>query len=171
MTTFPPLGAKYFGWVCAGPRLLKIKRQRSSTFTLLLILRSYWFDKPRFVIEGKQLLATSTPSLGAPPNSSSIAINVRGDASEGAFPARRLVAGRLESRALRRRCGSAEVWWRGDAHSCQRGGGARACSARSGPDEPAVIELQGGWGGGPRDRKSTRLNSSHITRSRMPSSA
>ena len=71
---FPPLGAKYFGWVCAGPRLLKVKRQRSSTFTLLLISRSYWFDKSWFVIEGKLLLATSTPSLGAPPNSSSVAI-------------------------------------------------------------------------------------------------
>ena len=72
LTTFPPLGAKYFGWVCAGPRLLKIKSQRFSTFTLLLISRSYWFDKPRFVIQGKLLLATSTPSLGAPPNSSSV---------------------------------------------------------------------------------------------------
>ena len=60
--------------MCAGPRLLKIKRQRSSTFTLLLISRSYWFDKPRFIIEGKLMLATSTPSLGAPPNSSSVAI-------------------------------------------------------------------------------------------------
>ena len=53
LTTFPPLGAKYFGWVCAGPRLLKIKRQRSSTFTLLLISKSYWFDNPRFVKRGK----------------------------------------------------------------------------------------------------------------------
>ena len=58
-----------------GPRLLKVKRQRSSTFTSLLISKFYWFDKPRFVNEGKLLLATSTPSLGAPPNSSSIAIN------------------------------------------------------------------------------------------------
>ena len=55
--------------------MLKIKRQRSSPFTLLLISRSYWFDKPRFVIEEKLLLATSTPSLGAPPNSSSVAIS------------------------------------------------------------------------------------------------
>ena len=68
LTTSPPLWAKYFGWVCAGPCLLKIKHQRSSTFTLLLISRSYWFDKPWFVIEGKLLLATSTPSLGAQPN-------------------------------------------------------------------------------------------------------
>ena len=53
LTTFPPLGAKYFGWVCAGPRLLKVKRQRSSKFTSLLISKSYWFDKPRFVKRGK----------------------------------------------------------------------------------------------------------------------
>ena len=53
---------------------MKIKCQRSSTFTFLSISRSYWFDKPRFVIEGKLLLTTSTPSLGAPPNSSSVAI-------------------------------------------------------------------------------------------------
>ena len=45
-----------------------------STFTSLLISRSYWFDKSQFVIEGKLLLATSTPSLGVPPNSSSVAI-------------------------------------------------------------------------------------------------
>ena len=71
LTTFPPLGANYFGWMCAGPRLLKIKCQISSTFNLLLISKSYWFDKPRFVNEGKLLLATSPPLLGAPPNSSS----------------------------------------------------------------------------------------------------
>ena len=53
LTTFPPLGAKYFGWVCAGPHLLKVKRQRSSTFTSLLISKSYWFDKPRFLNWGK----------------------------------------------------------------------------------------------------------------------
>ena len=47
------VGGKVFGWVCAGPRLLKIKRQRSSTFTLLLISKSYWFDKPRFYKRGK----------------------------------------------------------------------------------------------------------------------
>ena len=58
------IGGKVFGWVCTGPRLLKIKRQRSSTFTSLLISKSYWFDKPRFFIEGKLLLATSPPSLG-----------------------------------------------------------------------------------------------------------
>ena len=54
--------------------VLMIKRQRSSTFTLLLISRSYWFDKPRFVIEGKLLLVTSTPLLGAPPNTVNYAI-------------------------------------------------------------------------------------------------
>ena len=69
LTTSPPLGTKYFGWVCAGPRLLKVKRQRSSTFTSLLISKSYWFDKPRFVNEGKLLLTTSTHSVGAQPNS------------------------------------------------------------------------------------------------------
>ena len=64
------VGGKVF-WlsVCAGPRLLKIKRQRSSAFTLLFISRSYWFDKPRFDIEGKLLLDAIPPSLGAPPNS------------------------------------------------------------------------------------------------------
>ena len=62
------VGGKVFGWVCAGPRLLKVKCQRSSTFTSLLILKSYWFYKPWFINEGKLLLATSTPSLGAPPN-------------------------------------------------------------------------------------------------------
>ena len=41
-----------------------------STFTLLLLISmSYWFDKPRFDIEGKLLLAASPPSLGALPNS------------------------------------------------------------------------------------------------------
>ena len=53
LTTSPPLGAKYFGSVCAGPCLLKVKRQRSSTFTSLLISKSYWFDKPWFVNRGK----------------------------------------------------------------------------------------------------------------------
>ena len=42
---------------------MKIKRQRFSTFTLLLISKSYWFDKPWFVNEGKLLLTTSTPCL------------------------------------------------------------------------------------------------------------
>ena len=37
----------------AGPHLLKVKRQRSSTLTLLLISMSYWFDKPRFINRGK----------------------------------------------------------------------------------------------------------------------
>ena len=80
LTASPPLGAKYFGWLCADPRLLTIKHQRSSVFTLLLISRSYWFDKSRFIIEGKLLLAISTPSLGAPPNSSSVAISDAHDA-------------------------------------------------------------------------------------------
>ena len=62
---------------------MKIKHQRSSTFTLLFISRSYWFDKPRFVIEGKLLLATSTPSLGAPPNSSLVAIKLFSGAVAG----------------------------------------------------------------------------------------
>ena len=62
------VGGKVIGWVCAVPCLLKIKRQRSSTFTLLLMSMSYWYDKPRFVYEGKLLLTTSTPSLGAQPN-------------------------------------------------------------------------------------------------------
>ena len=35
---------------------------------MLLILKSYWFDKPRFVNEGKLLHTTSTHSLGAQPN-------------------------------------------------------------------------------------------------------
>ena len=34
----------------------------------MLISKSYWFDKPRFVNEGKLLLTTSTPSLGAQSN-------------------------------------------------------------------------------------------------------
>ena len=50
LTTSPPLGTKYFGWVCAGPRLLKVKHQ---TFTSLLISKSYWFDKPQFFNWGK----------------------------------------------------------------------------------------------------------------------
>ena len=62
------VGGKVYGWVCAGPRQLKVKRHRSSTFTSLLISKSYWFDKPRFVNEGKMLLSTIPPSLGAPPN-------------------------------------------------------------------------------------------------------
>ena len=45
-----------------------VKRQRLSTFTSLLISKFYWFDKPRFVNEGKLLLTTSTPSFGALPN-------------------------------------------------------------------------------------------------------
>ena len=45
------------------------------TFTSLLISRSYWFDKARFVIEGKLLLAATPPSLGAPPNSFHHTIN------------------------------------------------------------------------------------------------
>ena len=45
------------------------------TFTLLLISRSYWFDKPRFDIEGKLLLAATPPSLWAPPNSFHHTIN------------------------------------------------------------------------------------------------
>ena len=49
--------------MCAGPRLLKIKRQRFSTFTLLLISRSYWFDKSQFVKRGKT--ATSCNSAFA----------------------------------------------------------------------------------------------------------
>ena len=59
------------------PRLLKNKRQRSSTFTLLLILKSYWFDKPWFINEGKLLLATSTPSLGTQHNSFNYTISHR----------------------------------------------------------------------------------------------
>ena len=47
---------------------MTVKRQRSSRFTSLLISKSYWFDKPRFVNEGKLLLTTSPPSLGALPN-------------------------------------------------------------------------------------------------------
>ena len=47
---------------------MKVKHNRSSTSILLLISKSYWFAKPRFVNEGKLLLATSTPSLGAQPN-------------------------------------------------------------------------------------------------------
>ena len=44
------------------------------------------------------------------------------------------------------------------------------------PDEPdaladEVIELDGGWITPALDRKSTRLNSSHLKLSRMPSSA
>ena len=62
---------------------MKIKRRRSSTFTLLLISRSYWFDKTQFVIEGKLLLATSPPSLGALPNSSSVAIKLFSGAVTG----------------------------------------------------------------------------------------
>ena len=60
LATSPPLGTKYFG---AGPRLLKVKRQRSSTFTSLLISKSYWFDKTRFVKRGKT--ATSCNSAFA----------------------------------------------------------------------------------------------------------
>ena len=41
-----------------------IKCQRFSTFTLLLISKSYWFDKPRFVNGGKLLLTTSSLRLG-----------------------------------------------------------------------------------------------------------
>ena len=48
-------------------------RVTALTFTLFLISMSYWFDKPRFVIEGKLLLATSMTLLGAPPDSSSVA--------------------------------------------------------------------------------------------------
>ena len=47
------VGGKVFGWVCAGPRLLKVKCQRSSTFTSFFISKSYWFDKPRFFNWGK----------------------------------------------------------------------------------------------------------------------
>ena len=46
-----------------------------------------------------------------------------------------------------------------------RGGGARVERRRE--EEPG----RGDWGETGIDRKSTRLNSSHITRSRMPSSA
>ena len=53
--------------MCAGPRLLKIKRQRSSTFTLLLISKSYWFDKPRFVNEGNCYLLHPRLRLGHHP--------------------------------------------------------------------------------------------------------
>ena len=34
----------------------------------MLISKSYWFDKPRFINDEKLLLVTSTPSLGAQPN-------------------------------------------------------------------------------------------------------
>ena len=44
---------------------------------------------PRFVIEGKLLLATSTPLLGAPPNSSSVAIKLFSGAAVGDLGATR----------------------------------------------------------------------------------
>ena len=64
------VGGKVFWLSVCRSTSVKIKRQRSSTFTLLLISRSYWFDKHRFVIERKLLLAVIPSSLGSPPNSS-----------------------------------------------------------------------------------------------------
>ena len=73
--------------MCAGPCLLKIKHQRSSTFTLLLISKSYWFDKSRFVNKGKLLLSTSTPSLGHNPTLPSPIIKQFSGAVAGDFGA------------------------------------------------------------------------------------
>ena len=48
---------------------MKVKRQRSSTFTSLLISKSYWFDKPRFVKRGKTATSCNSAFAWAPPNS------------------------------------------------------------------------------------------------------
>ena len=82
------VGGKVIGWVCAGPRLLKVKHQRSSTFTSLLISKSSWFDKPRFNNWGKiLLLATSLPSPRAKPNTAPTTIRAFSGAVAGDFVA------------------------------------------------------------------------------------
>ena len=48
---------------------MKIKRQKFSTFTLLLISKSYWFDKSQFIkLRENYCLLHPRLKLGAPPN-------------------------------------------------------------------------------------------------------
>ena len=66
------VGDKVFGWMCADPRLLKVSLSARD----LQHSPRCWFQSPTGSInlgslkEGKLLLATIPPSLGAPPNSS-----------------------------------------------------------------------------------------------------
>ena len=49
--------------------------------------------------------------------------------------------------------------------------GRTVVGTTAGPNVDVSILAEAGYDFGKEDRKSTRLNSSHITRSRMPSSA
>ena len=109
---------------------------------MLLISKSYWFDKPRFVNERKLLLTTSTPSLGAQPNATITDHQAAptGIAEDEPFAASKMKAAALDPIASRSSTGG-EI--PGPAIRC-------ASFTRQPPSVPAtkVEELGRGAGGG-----------------------